>query len=177
MAEEKIYFQQDNVTVTSSKVIMEDKNFVLGNISTVKFGIHQNARVAKIIGIILFVVGVGFGFITNWNDSGMAVAIVFSVIAAGLFLMKNKYCVQVSAGGHAIPYLISKTPETPQKVAEAINNALLDLNNNQEAEKSNEKSDGEPDKGEELRKFKKMLDEGLITQDEYDAKKKELLGL
>ena len=29
----------------------------------------------------------------------------------------------------------------------------------------------------ELKKFKEMLDEGLITQEDYDAKKKELLGL
>ena len=29
----------------------------------------------------------------------------------------------------------------------------------------------------ELQKFNKMLDDGLITQDDYDAKKKELLGL
>jgi hypothetical protein len=29
----------------------------------------------------------------------------------------------------------------------------------------------------ELKKYKEMLDEGLITQEDYDAKKKELLGL
>ena len=30
---------------------------------------------------------------------------------------------------------------------------------------------------EELNKLKKMLDDGLIEQSDYDAKKKELLGL
>jgi hypothetical protein len=29
----------------------------------------------------------------------------------------------------------------------------------------------------ELKKYKEMFDEGLITQEDYDAKKKELLGL
>ena len=29
----------------------------------------------------------------------------------------------------------------------------------------------------ELKKFKELLDSGIITQDEFDAKKKELLGL
>ena len=29
----------------------------------------------------------------------------------------------------------------------------------------------------ELKKFKEILDDGLITQDDFDAKKKELLGL
>ena len=29
----------------------------------------------------------------------------------------------------------------------------------------------------ELRKFKELLDSGVITQEEFDAKKKQLLGL
>tara|TARA_Y100001954_G_C15444314_1_gene423183 strand:+ start:388 stop:567 length:180 start_codon:yes stop_codon:yes gene_type:complete len=29
----------------------------------------------------------------------------------------------------------------------------------------------------ELKKYKKMMDDGLITRKDYDAKKKELLGL
>ena len=33
------------------------------------------------------------------------------------------------------------------------------------------------DIGKELKKFKDLLDQELITQDDYDAKKKELLGL
>jgi len=33
------------------------------------------------------------------------------------------------------------------------------------------------DKTEEIRKYAKLLDDGLITQEDYDAKKKELLGL
>lgn len=35
----------------------------------------------------------------------------------------------------------------------------------------------EVDPMEELAKFKKMLDAGLITQEDYDAKKKQLLGV
>ena len=33
------------------------------------------------------------------------------------------------------------------------------------------------DAGEQLRKYKELLDDGLITQEDYDAKKKEILGL
>ncbi len=33
------------------------------------------------------------------------------------------------------------------------------------------------DETDELKKYKKLLDEGIITQEEYDAKKKQLLGL
>ena len=35
----------------------------------------------------------------------------------------------------------------------------------------------EKDDAEELRKYKKLLDDGIITQEEFDAKKKQLLGL
>lgn len=33
------------------------------------------------------------------------------------------------------------------------------------------------DAAEEIKKFKELLDMGIITQDEFDAKKKQLLGL
>ena len=35
----------------------------------------------------------------------------------------------------------------------------------------------EEDPYEKLSKFKKMLDEGLITQEDYDAQKKKILGV
>ena len=35
----------------------------------------------------------------------------------------------------------------------------------------------EKDEAEELRKYKKLLDDGIITQEEFEAKKKQLLGL
>ena len=35
----------------------------------------------------------------------------------------------------------------------------------------------EEDPYEKLAKFKKMLDEGLITQEDYDAQKKKILGV
>lgn len=35
----------------------------------------------------------------------------------------------------------------------------------------------QPDVSEELRKYKQLLDDGLITQEDYDTKKRQLLGL
>ena len=34
-----------------------------------------------------------------------------------------------------------------------------------------------PDEATELKRYRDMLNEGLITQEDYDAKKKEILGL
>lgn len=43
------------------------------------------------------------------------------------------------------------------------------------AGKSNKPKETKPDKFEEIKKYKELLDSGAITQEEYDAKKKELL--
>ena len=58
-----------------------------------------------------------------------------------------------------------------------INSALLDLHKLGESEKSDEKSDNKPDSSDQIMKLKGLLDAGAITQEEFDAKKKELLGL
>lgn len=34
-----------------------------------------------------------------------------------------------------------------------------------------------PDKFEEIKKFKELMDDGIITQEEFETKKRELLGV
>ena len=46
-----------------------------------------------------------------------------------------------------------------------IENPVTNSNNNQ------------PSQADELKKYKDLLDSGIITQEEFDAKKKQLLGL
>lgn len=48
--------------------------------------------------------------------------------------------------------------------------------NNQTA-KTTSTENTNPDPADEIRKFKKLADDGIITQDEFEAKKKQLLGL
>ena len=62
-------------------------------------------------------------------------------------------------------------------MVEAINNALLDLDKNKKSEESNSESGNGKDSADEIMKLKGLLDAGAITQEEFDAKKKELLGL
>ncbi len=58
--------------------------------------------------------------------------------------------------------------------AEQIKNIVV-----QATEQLNQQSvqQNKPDAFEEIRKFKQLLDEGIISEDEFNAKKKELLGL
>ena len=48
---------------------------------------------------------------------------------------------------------------------------------NQVAEKQAKVSEALPSSADEISKFKSLLDSGAITQDEYEAKKKQLLGI
>ncbi len=63
-----------------------------------------------------------------------------------------------------------------------IADALISLITERQSKKAETKNN-EPDNGpvlsnaDEIRKYKNLLDEGIITQEDYDAKKKQLLGL
>ena len=59
---------------------------------------------------------------------------------------------------------------------DSINSELTKLINNRQ-NKSNEVKKKEFSNADELKKYKELLDSGAITEEEYNVKKKELLGL
>ena len=79
-----------------------------------------------------------------------------------------------------------------QEVYETVNQLIVDLNRNTFSDEvinkcfssiteikkqSNNKQDSQNLSVDELKKFKELLDMGVITQEEFDSKKKQLLGL
>lgn len=48
---------------------------------------------------------------------------------------------------------------------------------NEEVMNQSQNTQTAADPAEEIKKYKGMLDEGLITQEEFDAKKKQILGI
>ena len=54
---------------------------------------------------------------------------------------------------------------------------LIDITNEDEIEEPAQTNNTNSDPYEEIRKLKGLLDDGIITQEEFDKKKKELLGL
>lgn len=93
-----------------------------------------------------------------------------SISAAGTTVRKG--IIVSSSSGKIKFYGISNQEE----VHKAITDLLMERQNNpkpttqikQEIQQSN---------ADELKKFKELLDSGIITQEEFDAKKKQLLGL
>jgi len=179
MSKEKIYFEEGDVSVTSSRVLIGEVNHILRNIEFTRVTYEPSQATTFYVG---GVVALAFGIGCWLNPSGInymgIFAIVFLVTAGITFYMgvlqKKEYGVTIKSVGNWSNILESETDELPTKVVDAINSALLDLDKLGESEKSDEKSD---DSSEELSKYKKMFDDGIITQEEYDAKRKQILGL
>lgn len=66
--------------------------------------------------------------------------------------------------------------ENRDELHEAISKLLLERQS-QQRQSAVIQQDNPPSNADELIKFKELLDSGIITQEEFDAKKKQLLGL
>ena len=81
--------------------------------------------------------------------------------------------VSVSTSSGRISFLVIKNAEAIYKV---ISNLLIERQQ-EKAKSVAAASAPKSDSADELKKFKELLDMGVITQEEFDAKKKQLLGL
>lgn len=182
---EKIYLEEGVVKVTSSRVVLGEKNFVLRNISAVEVWSDGRGELAKKQSILIAVGGFIFLILSLISVTGLSkgtahpsiflVPLFFFIFAYFCSKTKNSYFVQISTSGTTNNTVKSSTRDFPEKAVKAINDALLDLDN---SEKNNTPTSTQSsDSGSELKKFKQMLDDGLISQEDYDAKKKQILGL
>ncbi len=86
-----------------------------------------------------------------------------SAVSSRTFL--NCICVSTSSGN--ISFFLAKNYA---QIHSVINDLLIDR-------QSQPTVTSENSLGDELRKYKELFDSGIITQEEFDAKKKQLLGL
>lgn len=63
------------------------------------------------------------------------------------------------------------------EIHEAISKLLMDRQNKPNGETMVIKQESPQSNADEIKQFKELLDSGIITQEEFDAKKKQLLGL
>lgn len=64
-----------------------------------------------------------------------------------------------------------------KKISEQVHSVFDDIRNKSKIESSNTNSYNVVSSADEIKKFKELLDAGAITQEEFDAKKKQLLGV
>ena len=186
MSKEKIYYEEGPLSVSSSRVVLvgidgKEENIVLRNISSVRVNSQSdgNGFAGKGCGGFLIIAGLGaFTAVDGGDDIALGLAFIL-IGAAMMYFLKNKttYYVGITAGaGTWTNYVTSDTDEKPKKIVEAINSALLDLDK-YSRESQSSTSNSENSSLDEIKKLKELLDSGIITQEEFDLKKKELLGL
>lgn len=81
--------------------------------------------------------------------------------------------ISVSTSSGKISFLIIKNAE---EIYKTINNLLIERQSEKKTANI-QTTELKTDNADELKKFKGLLDSGVITQEEFDAKKKQLLGL
>lgn len=81
--------------------------------------------------------------------------------------------ISVSTSSGRISFLLVKNAS---EIYEVINNLLI-TRQREEAQKAATQSEKATGTADELKKYKDLLDTGVISQEEFDAKKKQLLGL
>tara|TARA_Y100001970_G_scaffold28497_2_gene34916 strand:+ start:10933 stop:11460 length:528 start_codon:yes stop_codon:yes gene_type:complete len=175
MSEEKTYLKGDDFEVTSSKVVVGSTTYALRNIAGTS--VNQTNFGWKIAGWMCIVFGVLpllVGFFT------FTVVFALIMVGCGLYLLtiKEKWYVVISSGGKESGFLHHVDKKPVEDVVEAINQALLDLDKySREAQAASKQDNSDVSSADELIKLKGLLDDGVITQEDFDAKKKEILGL
>ena len=147
------------------------------------YGIYETSKITK-VEIMSDVTG----------DSALTGALLFGVVGAviGSENKKNNIYLKIELDDYKVPVVIANImclPQSPKSrqyatymdMAETIAAKLRSfIGKRKEAEAQAAQSEA-PKQGfdpfEAVKRFKVLLDEGIITQEEFDKKKKELLGL
>lgn len=95
-----------------------------------------------------------------------------SISATSTVRLFNGVSVATSSG--RISFLAVKNSA---EIFEKVNALLVERQKKQKETASSQSASPAVSSADELKKFKELLDMGVITQEEFDAKKKELLGL
>ena len=169
---EKVYLEEDTVKVTSSRVILDDQHYVLRNISSVQAHTeYPHFATCFLLGML--------GMTAFWFVDGALRILAGAFWIGGSYLcvnQKGEHHVRVSTGGTADRTVVTDSKEFQERIIKAINDALVDLDKKESIRRPTTPPQV-MDSSSELKKFKQMLDDGLISQKDYDAKKKQILGL
>ncbi|GJH40827.1 hypothetical protein RCZ04_13770 [Capnocytophaga sp. HP1101] len=138
--EEKIFFQQNNVLVSQSRLVIGDKTYVLGNISSVSvasdFWIKKpNKGLYKFIltiALVLFFWQIRF---IDVNSSVTTYFMLFVYIALIIFALRKmsklkpeyfyNYYVRISSNSGTSDVLDSPDQQYIQKIVDALNQAII----------------------------------------------------
>ncbi len=116
---EKVIFEENEISVTKSRYIVNDKTYVIRNISSVsvfKFIAHYSFT------ILWLLVGLLLTASETVRIYGIIIALSAIVV---IFLKKNKYAVRITSNESKINSYISKDMAFVEKIVKALNEAVI----------------------------------------------------
>ncbi len=185
---EREYYSNKGVLITNKRVVTE--NGVTVAVSQINSVLKSEdvaggqkilfAFLGMIPGALIYVTLLKPVLIENGADSArFPSALLFLVLGMylGYKLGKNKttYFFRFNTSSGHVNGFSSQDGTTVDAMVEALNTAIVE--NSQDSNVHAAPMQSAHSNADELLKYKGLLDAGAISQDEYDAKKRELLGL
>lgn len=120
MAEEKTFFQYEDVSVTNARFMVASQTFAMSNITSVKASRQDPKRLWP---IVLIVIGLLFAV---GGSANMGLGLVIGGLGvAWLLVQKTMYHVMLTTAGGETSALSSKQRDYIEKVVQALNEAIV----------------------------------------------------
>jgi len=119
MAEEKTFFQYEDVTVTNTRFMVGAQTFAMSNITSVKASKQDPNRLWPIVLIVI-------GVLAMVGDGSVAVVGIFGGSGViWLVMQKTMYHVMLTTAGGETSALRSEQKDYIEKVVKALNDAIV----------------------------------------------------
>lgn len=189
---EKTFFFQEGVLITSQRAEFSGKTFAMANITSVSMSAteqtHETGCGCFLLLAALAAIPIGLGVNFFEEGSNFAVGVVLMIIGIawviGMFVQfmrekptkTYKYAVNLTSASGETKALESSNEQQVATIVEAIKQAIVERDT-LVASTPQQGSDLSPGNiPEKLRELKALLDAGIITSQEYDNKKTDLLA-
>lgn len=118
MEQEKVFHQDNLVTVTQSRFISGGKAYAMRNISSVATHKIEKSRTSPVLFIII-------GVVLLFAEIYAVAIILIGIGALWLYGIKDEYSVRIQSNSGEADGLVSTEREYVEKVVEAINKAMI----------------------------------------------------
>ncbi len=187
-------FQNFKATKTVDKLLQIDENsktFKIGNelflySNLLDFELLEDEQTitkgglgrAVAGGLLFGGVGAIVGGVTGGKKSkGICNSMKLRVTLKGAHFGDTKYIPIITSQTKVNSFIYKAAQDSAQKCISALSIILDEVNSHAEQPQVQVQVNEGVSAADELLKFKNLLDQGIITQEEFDAKKKQLLGL
>ena len=126
--DEKIYFDKNDISVTSTRFIVEGNTYAMSGVTSVKSFVKKPSIVRMILSILLIVLGAlsAIGTLVAGSIEGMIVPLIMLAIGVALwFVNKKKFIVLLNTSSGESQALKSNDSALVDSVIDALNEAIV----------------------------------------------------